>query len=388
MVSFNFITDEALRSCLESDRSELERCLQAKAWKSVHVLAGSIIEAVLIDYLVFSGFKTKSGSDPLKMDLATAISACQQEGAITEKTSHLCSAIKDYRNLLHPGRSVRLGETIDENSAGVAHALLGIIAEEVSKKKRESYGYTAEQLVAKLEADPSARNILRDLLKGAHKAELERLLLNVIPPRHYELSRPKDTPEELLATLEDCFHSAFGMVPDPTKAKVANRLISVIKEGTGEIVLWYETAFFRAEQLKYLSDSESQLVRKHILGRARQEETVTLLRLICSLEEHITAKEAQVFTTVIVLCLFSESEELKSEADNYLSRPSTRMAAPIKEAVAHELRGLTQRLKEQGHVAVSQRVEQHQKRWDTAVQLESLSTRLAEITKKGTPGQG
>src|SRR5712692_9366290 len=138
MISFDFITDEGFRSCLESDHSELEACLQASAWKSVHVLAGSIIEAILTDHLLFSDLEARSKFNPLKIDLATAISTCQQEGVISEKTAHLCSAIKEYRNLIHPDRSVRLGETIDENSARVAHALVGMIVGDVSKKKKET----------------------------------------------------------------------------------------------------------------------------------------------------------------------------------------------------------------------------------------------------------
>jgi hypothetical protein len=31
--------------------------MQNKAWKSVFILAGSIVEAVLIDYLVFSDYQ-------------------------------------------------------------------------------------------------------------------------------------------------------------------------------------------------------------------------------------------------------------------------------------------------------------------------------------------
>jgi hypothetical protein len=55
MVSFDFITDEAFRTSLESDYQELKSCMTTKAWKAVHVLSGSIVEAVLTDYLIAMG---------------------------------------------------------------------------------------------------------------------------------------------------------------------------------------------------------------------------------------------------------------------------------------------------------------------------------------------
>ena len=55
MADFTFIVDPGLRRGLESDFKELSACLKAEAWKAVHVLAGSIVEAVLIDALGNAG---------------------------------------------------------------------------------------------------------------------------------------------------------------------------------------------------------------------------------------------------------------------------------------------------------------------------------------------
>ena len=56
---FNFITTRDFRTSLENDYKELCSCLETGCWKAAHVLAGSIVEAVLIDYLVATGFHTK-----------------------------------------------------------------------------------------------------------------------------------------------------------------------------------------------------------------------------------------------------------------------------------------------------------------------------------------
>src|SRR5947207_15535878 len=122
MATFDFINGEDFRLSLESDYTELNSSMQSKAWKAVHVLAGSIIEAVLIDYLLTSEYQKKPSSAILKLSLADAISVCRQEGVISETTEHLSHVIRSYRNLIHPGRSVRLGEKANENGAKIAQA--------------------------------------------------------------------------------------------------------------------------------------------------------------------------------------------------------------------------------------------------------------------------
>jgi hypothetical protein len=137
MAAFDFITSEKFRASLEGDQAELLACLAAKA--------------------------------------------CLAEAVITSKTAQLSVVVKDYRNLIHPGRSMRLSETVDENSTRVAQALVEMIVAEVAKKKSEKYGNTAEQLAAKMVVDPSAVGILDHLLGGMKEHEIERLLLKVIP---------------------------------------------------------------------------------------------------------------------------------------------------------------------------------------------------------------
>ena len=48
MADFTFIVVPELRRGLERDYKELRACLQAEAWKAVHVLAGSIVGAANI----------------------------------------------------------------------------------------------------------------------------------------------------------------------------------------------------------------------------------------------------------------------------------------------------------------------------------------------------
>ena len=46
MPMFDFITEKDLRVSLEGDYAEMQKCVEASAWKSGQVLAGSIVEAL------------------------------------------------------------------------------------------------------------------------------------------------------------------------------------------------------------------------------------------------------------------------------------------------------------------------------------------------------
>ncbi len=250
MANFDFISDEQLRASLEADYAEVLSCSQVKAWKAVYVLVGSMIETVLLDYLLTTDFLSRTKSDPLQMDLGQLIAACEKEGVLTSKTVQLSSAIKSYRNLIHPGRAVRLGEVVDENGGTVARALLQIVVNEVAARKKGKYGYTAEQIVGKLERDASAMAILPHLLKEVAEVERQRLLLRVIPNRYFELygAYQEDPFEDPLTAekrerLSECFRSALSMASEDTKKRVARNFVAVLKEEHEHEVLTYETAF-------------------------------------------------------------------------------------------------------------------------------------------------
>ena len=267
MSIFNFIIDEDLRSSLEVDYEELLRCVAGKAWKASHVLAGSLIEALLIDSLVSDGAVPRN--DALQLDLGQAIQKAKQTGMISAKSADLCSAIRAYRNLIHPGRSVRLGEQVDADTAAVAASLVKIIVGEVARKRLENYGYTAEQLLAKIERDSSIDAIFGHLLKDMKPIEVDRLLTSVIPARHLAATEEFDVPGHLLRTLTSCFRTAFDQSPHELKETVARRFVDVLKQGSDHAVLSYCDAFFRASDLQYLTGNDVDLVRDYLLARCK-----------------------------------------------------------------------------------------------------------------------
>ena len=270
---FDFMSDEAFRASLEADYHELELCMHAGAWKAVHVLAGSIIETILLDYLLATDFPKRSNLKLANMSLFEIINVCKNEHILTNKAADLSHVIREYRNLIHPEKVRRLGEAVDENGAIVAQALVRMVVDEVGTKRGEIYGYTAEQIVTKIVRDPSVFPILGHLLKSMKAFELRRLLLKTLPSRYFEIVDKENISDvsvplkNLLAALEGCFRLAYDLVSDPVKQEVAKAFVRILKEESAEVVATYETAFFRGKDLKYYLPEDEQMVKRHFLSR-------------------------------------------------------------------------------------------------------------------------
>lgn len=311
MATLGFITDEAFRAALERDREEMLKCTKCEAWKASHVLAGSIIEAVLIDYLIAEAHVTRDVG--LKMDLTTAIDASLKYKIISDKSAALSTVVKDYRNLIHPGRSIRSNETVSSNSAAVASALVEMILSEIEQRKRTNYGYTAEQIVTKVEKDSSARSILPHLLKEINAIEIERLLTKVVPDRYFLrelIGEPSDVTSPIASSLVALFRKAFEVASDDLKAIVSRRFVTILKEDAETIVLAYGTAFFRLSDLQYVSTDDAALIKEHYFGRLKDSVTSELLAALDGIGTYLTDEEAPRFVDLLVRVIFTSYEEI------------------------------------------------------------------------------
>jgi hypothetical protein len=271
MPSFDFISAAELRASLETDYRELHAALEAKAWKSVQVIAGSIVEAVLVDYILATANASRSQKDPLKYDLAEAISTCRGEKAITEPTADLCSVVRSYRNLIHPGRAVRIGEAQpSENSARIAVSVVDLILDEIAGVRRKTLGLTAEQLASKIERDPSSLTILKHLLAETSVPQLERFLLEALPSAYFRIERtddPFESPTPVLRRLSRAYRLAVQSAPESVKRSASAKFVQVLREEDGEVVSTYSTAFFAPSDLKFVETGYQEMVRHHLLSR-------------------------------------------------------------------------------------------------------------------------
>ena len=139
MATFDFITGKEFRLALEADYKEMHSSIETGSWKCAQVVAGSVVEALLIDYLISFPNPGRPTKNPLSLDLGEAIAICKSEKILTERTAELCSVVRSYRNLFHPGRVIRLGEPAPErDSAGEAGSTRGFRPETPGTLRRGS----------------------------------------------------------------------------------------------------------------------------------------------------------------------------------------------------------------------------------------------------------
>ncbi|MDA0243679.1 MAG: hypothetical protein OT477_09710 [Chloroflexi bacterium] len=313
---FDFINDEDFRNTLESDYRELESSMKSGAWKAVHVLAGSIIEAMLIDCLISINYKNNQ-ANILKMDLGQVINACQTESILSQRATDLSSVIRTYRNLIHPGRMIRLNEKVDENSAIIAKSLVNIIVNEVATKMQLSYGFTAQQIISKIEGDNSAIAILGDLLQQTNPTEIERLLLKKLPERYIEITSEMPDSQDDLNALSNCYRIAFDMSPDEIKKKCTQKFVVAVKRERGQTVTYYGNAFFRATDLDFLDQEDAILVKKHLIHRMEENLSDNTLNMIDGLLSRLNETEASRFIDAIIKTL---SIAISEDDTEYINR--------------------------------------------------------------------
>jgi len=270
---FDFIEAAEFRESLESDYSDMRRCAKAGAWKSVHVLAGSIVEALLVDYLVATEGTRSGGKDPLRLDLAEAISICKSEGLLNDRTADLSTVVRLYRNLIHPGRVLRLREEAATVSSGViAIKLVDMITAQVEARRKQAFGLTVEQLLSKLERDGDSIAILKHLLADVNQSQRARFLLEVLPPRYLELKR-QESADDIFSTLsmtvdrlEQAYRFVLGSVDAATKQRAAERFVRVLRDEDGDTIRLIREAFFRPEDLPMVAENQRELVKEHLLA--------------------------------------------------------------------------------------------------------------------------
>jgi len=146
--SLSFISDAALRDALRLDMSTAERVFTNNEWTAATVIAGSVVEALLLwalkqqppDTLRVEGVRLVSfgrlGHVPpgalVNWVLAEYIEVAVGLAIITEETAAAARLVKDFRNLIHPGRAQRLGQVCDKGTAYQSLAVLEAVVRDLT----------------------------------------------------------------------------------------------------------------------------------------------------------------------------------------------------------------------------------------------------------------
>lgn len=176
MTEFDFVADHQYRMLLVRDFLELKNCVENQASKSVLILSGSIIETLLLEFFTHNLPNGITKVQLLKKNLSELIDEAVDVGLISNKSKELSTVIKNYRNLIHPGREIRTNETFDQDTAIVSFSLVKIILKELKENYIQKYGYTAEDIFNKIRVDTSTYSIFEKLILKLNSHEKLRLL--------------------------------------------------------------------------------------------------------------------------------------------------------------------------------------------------------------------
>jgi hypothetical protein len=144
-VELLFITDPAFREELRIDISTAYQALANGEWKAATVLAGSVVEALLlwglqqetaadlqqaITMAVSKGTLAQPPPGPLeRWDLQHYIAVAEQLQLINADTATQARLTKDFRNLIHPGRAQRLARKCTRSTTHAALAAVYMVVE-------------------------------------------------------------------------------------------------------------------------------------------------------------------------------------------------------------------------------------------------------------------
>jgi hypothetical protein len=130
---FAFISNSDLKAIIERDYEEIQRAFISQCWKSVIILCGGAIEAILTDLLLMnktaavSAKSAPKDNDITRWDLSELIDVAVELKLVSAGMQKLSHPLREYRNLVHPGNEIRNKLDFGAEEARIAVELLHIL---------------------------------------------------------------------------------------------------------------------------------------------------------------------------------------------------------------------------------------------------------------------
>lgn len=135
---FHYIQDKKIRAILSRDYFELEKARFMGCWKSVIILAGGSIEAILLDVLKANESAARSSSKAPQnkpsieqWGMEELVNVAEDLKLISGGLGKLSHGIRAYRNLVHPGNEVRNRLNPSEHEAEIARSSLKMLDQDL-----------------------------------------------------------------------------------------------------------------------------------------------------------------------------------------------------------------------------------------------------------------
>lgn len=135
---FMFVAEDDLRRIIERDYAEAQRAFIGECWKSVIVLSGGLIEAILSDLLIANqGLLSKASNKPKqedikRWDLVDLINVAVELDLVSAGVEKLSHPIREFRNLIHPGNEIRNNLQFGQEEARIALEVINIVHRSLS----------------------------------------------------------------------------------------------------------------------------------------------------------------------------------------------------------------------------------------------------------------
>lgn len=123
--SFSFVASEPTRAVAQRDYEELR--IAGRTVKARALLAGSVVEAVLLDALERKGFVPQQVA---RMSFNELIQQAREDKVITARTAKVADSLRDLRNLVHPAVELREGR-LRSVEADAAVSLMALVLEDL-----------------------------------------------------------------------------------------------------------------------------------------------------------------------------------------------------------------------------------------------------------------
>ena len=136
--SFHFINDSELRRIIERDYREIQKGVISDSWKSVIIISGGSIEAILLDLLTKNlavsqaSTKAPAKTDLNKWTLNELIDVAVDTNLISSGIATLSHSVREYRNLIHPGVELRKGLKVEPEEGRIALSVLDMLIRDLS----------------------------------------------------------------------------------------------------------------------------------------------------------------------------------------------------------------------------------------------------------------
>jgi hypothetical protein len=131
----NLISNPGLKAIIAQDLNEIETGFNAKSWKSISLLCGSVCEGLLWNLIDQAKIDNAKGKMPNEdSDLYELVKFAVENNIINRRVERSSDVIRLTRNMIHPCIAMKDG-TVTETGAKASYISLEVVVEAVENSK-------------------------------------------------------------------------------------------------------------------------------------------------------------------------------------------------------------------------------------------------------------